>query len=93
MTDERRSDESTAVIVHRLTTLEHRVDDGFTTLNKTIIDTSLTFVRLDLYLSERDNARADMEALRRLVMWAIGLVCSTTIGAVILGILGMSGVF
>lgn len=90
---ERHRDESSAVIAHRLTTLEHRVEKGFATLNKTIIDTSITFVRLDLYLSERDSMRADMDALRRLAMWSLGLVCSTAIGAVVLGIIGMSGVF
>lgn len=81
-----------AVIAHRLTALEKRVDEGFGQLQATIIATSLTFVRLDLYLSERDNMRADMDALRRLSMWSLGLVCSTAIGAIVLGILSMSGV-
>lgn len=86
-------DDSNAVIAHRLTALEKRVDEGFHALNKTIIDTSHTFVRNDLYQSERDNMRADMDGLRRLCMWALGLVCSTAIGAIVYGLVSLSGAF
>lgn len=81
------------VLAFRIGQLERQVETGFKDVQKTILDTSLTFVRLDLYLSERDGMRADMDAIRKLAMWAVGLVCSTALGAVILGIVAMSGAF
>lgn len=90
----RRADDAhRAVLEHRLTSLERKVDTGFSSLHETIVATSTTFVRLDLYLSERDNLRADIEAVRRLAMWSVGLVCTTAVGAVVLGIVAASGVF
>lgn len=89
----RRDDANMAVIEHRLRTLETRVDAGFTSVQETIVATSVTFVRLDLYMSERDNQRADIEAVRKLAMWSVGLVVSTALGAIVLGIISMSGAF
>lgn len=60
----------------------------------------LGFVRSDVYLAERkadereraaDRARVD-EVDKR-AMWAIGLVCAVTIGAIITAILSTAGVF
>lgn len=92
---ERRADDTvtTGELGRRLEKLEEKVDRGFESLNETIVATSVTFVRLDLYLSERDNMKDDLEAVRKLSMWALALVVSTTIGAIVLGIVSASGAF
>ena len=91
----RRADDqiTTGELGRRLDHLESRVSSGFRELNDTIIATSGTYLRLDLYMAERDAQRADVEAVKKLAMWALGLVCSVTLGAVILGILSMSNAF
>lgn len=54
---------------------------------------TLNFVSKDVYMSERESMRRDIESTHRLAQWAVGLVASTTIGAIIVAILGLSGVF
>lgn len=92
---ERRADDTvtTGELGRRLDKLEGKVDRGFEELRDTIVATSVTFVRLDLYLSERDALKDDIESVRKLSMWALALVVSTTIGAIVLGIIGASGAF
>lgn len=75
----------------RLSRLESKVDGGFEALHARIISTSSTFVRADLYVSERDHTRDEIDGVRKLAMWAIGLVCSVAVGAIIIGIVNASG--
>lgn len=92
---ERRADDTvtTGELGRRLDKLEGKVDRGFEELRDTIVATSSTFLRLDLYLAERDAQRADLEAVKKIAMWALALVCSTVLGAVLLAIISMSGAF
>lgn len=84
---------TTGELGRRLNKLEGKVDSGFEGVQATIIATSTTFVRLDLYLSERDAMKADVDAVKKLAMWTLGMMISVCIGAIILGILSASGVF
>ena len=61
---------------------------------------ALGFVRADVYLAERKADEREIAALHQRVdetdkraMWAIGLVCAVTIGAIITAILTTAGVF
>lgn len=91
----RRADDSisTGELGRRLERLESHVSDGFRELNATIIATSSTYLRIDLYLSERDAQKEELEATRRIAMWALGTICSVTLGAIVLGIISLSGAF
>lgn len=92
--DDRRrlnDDANMAVIEHRLTSLEYKVDNGFQSLHETIIATSTTFVRLDLYLAQREGDREDIDRAIKIAMWALGLICATVIGAILVGVMGAAG--
>lgn len=54
---------------------------------------SLGYVRQDLYDSEHRSMSAELAETRRLAMWAVALVVSVTIGAIVTGILTAGGVF
>ena len=79
-------------MAYRLTELEKKVDAGFASVNATIISTSVTYVRGDLYQAQREADRSDVEAARKLAMWALALVSSTALGAIVLGIVNASGI-
>ena len=81
-----------ALFSHRLTELEKKVDAGFAGVNATIISTSVSYVRADLYDAQREADRSDVEAGRKLAMWALGIVVSTALGAIVLGIVSASGI-
>lgn len=89
--ERRRDDANMVLIEHRLTSLETKVDAGFQQLNDTVIATSSLFLRLDLYMSERDNQRADIEAAKKLAMWTLGLTISVFMGAIVIGIIRAAG--
>lgn len=95
---DRRADDSvtTGELGRRIEKIEDRIDrfeqmtsEHFRVLHDQIA--ALRFVPLDLYLSERDTLRGEVDKASRLGMWALGLMCSIVLGSVILGIVGMSG--
>jgi hypothetical protein len=53
----------------------------------------LGFVRSDVYLAERKADERELDEVDKRAMWAIGLVCAVTIGAIITAILSTAGVF
>lgn len=67
-----------------------RVDRKFDELNGNL--SALSFVNRDLYHSEMTAVRKDIENTHRLAMWSLGAVSSVVIGAIIIAILGASGV-
>lgn len=76
---------------------EH-MDSGLARLGSKI--DALGFVRSDVYMAERKADEREIAALNQRVdetdrraMWAIGLVCAVTIGAIITAILTTAGVF
>ena len=82
----------------RLRTLEAKVDkvethtaEGFASLSTQLAN--LGFVRSDVYASDQRAVADKVENAHRLAMWAVGLTASTTIGAIITGILTVSGAF
>jgi hypothetical protein len=92
-------------VAWRLRAVEQKVDrleshtaEGFEGLSRQIA--ALAFVRSDVYAADQRAHDAAMrvlteriEATDRRAMWAIALVCTVAIGAIITAILGMSGVF
>ena len=71
--------------------MELHAAEGFATLSSQIA--GLSFVRVDVYTSDQRALQRDVENAHRLAMWAVGLTASTTIGAIVSGILALSGVF
>lgn len=80
------------VLLHRMDALEKRVDAGFAHIDHRL-DT-LSFVRADVYTVEQANRDAEFASLRqqvtaeiaetkRLGVWAIGLVVSLVLTAMI----------
>lgn len=79
--------------------LEVRVEDGFKKtdsglehLQAMILALSTTYVRLDLYLSERDTMRNDIETAKKIAMWSLGAIASVVIGAIVVAMVGASGI-
>ena len=77
---ERQAVTSAETIEHRFDRLQRSID-------------GLSFVRSDVYTSDQRALAEKVESAARLAMWAIGLVATTAIGAIVLAILGLSGVF
>lgn len=82
----------------RLTEMEKRfeantahIDRRFDLLSTQV--STLAFVRADLYASEKAALEARVDNAHKLAMWAVGLTASTTIGAIVTGILTISGAF
>lgn len=50
----------------------------------------LAFVSLDLYRSEQAAQNERIESTARLAMWALGLVCTTTIGLIVTGLVRLA---
>jgi hypothetical protein len=96
---------TSAELGYRMTTLEKRVDTLTDLIERRFDGLSeqvkqLAFVRVDVYAADtrlKDREILDLKetvaGVRTLAMWALGAVCSTTIGAIILAIIAVSGVF
>lgn len=69
--------------------LESHTTEGFAGLGAQIA--GLSFVRADVYLADQRALAEKVENAHRLAMWAVGLTASTTIGAIVTGILTLSG--
>lgn len=87
-----------SAVEHSVAKLETRMAESFAILSTQL--NSLSFVRSDVYAIEQHRAAEQLEALKEsmktthtLAMWAVGLVCGTTIGAIVLAILTFSGTF
>jgi len=75
----RRDDDSMPVVLHRLTALERRVEDGFSHIDQRL--DALGFVRADVYAAERrattDQLTAmkrDIDDARRPGIWALSVL-------------------
>jgi hypothetical protein len=85
----RRSDDVVMpVVLHRLTELEHRVDVGFGEVRTQIA--ALTFVRQDVFEAKQaardaeiETMKADIVEARRPGIWALSLVLSSFIMAIV----------
>ena len=71
--------------------METHAAEGFASLGAQIAN--LSFVRADVYVSDQRALAEKVDNAHRLAMWAVGLTASTTIGAIVTGILTMSGAF
>lgn len=85
-------------VERRMEQLAKQLNEGIAALGNQI--GTLGFVRGDVYTSEKNAAierhkalDEKIEATHKLAMWAVALVVTTTIGAIITAILGVSGVF
>jgi len=72
--DRREDYISTGELGRRVDRMERTMNDGFTSLHELVIETTASYVRLDLYLSERDTMRSDLDALTFMLRWLFGLV-------------------
>lgn len=82
----------------RLTELEKRfeantahIDRRFDLLAAQVA--SLGHVRADVYASDQRALNEKVDNAHKLAMWAVGLTASTSIGAIVTGILAISGTF
>lgn len=92
------SEERDDVTAYRLARVEQAVLElrkemqaEFTGVQTSIAN--LAFVSKEVYVSERQAMQKEIAEAHRLAQWAVGLVASTTVGAIVVAIIGMSGVF
>jgi hypothetical protein len=56
---------------------------------KTALD-SAPFVRVELHNEQVDRLRGDIASLRTLVMWTLGLLCSSIVSAILVLIISVA---
>lgn len=71
--------------------VEGQINEGLASIHHRF--DGLSFVRTDVYMSDQRALAEKVDNAHRLAMWAVGLTASTTIGAIVTGILTMSGAF
>lgn len=70
---------------------ESKVDRQYTLLQTSIA--TLGFVSKDVYEANLKSIREEMDGIKRIAMWALGAIVSVVIGAVLVSIIGLGGVF
>lgn len=78
------SEDALGTIIYRLDVLDKRLERMEGNVER------LAFVSLDLYRSEQAAQNERIEATNRLAMWALGLVCTTTIGLIVTGLVRLA---
>lgn len=71
--------------------VEAQINEGMASIHHRF--DGLSFVRTDVYISDQRSLIEKVDNAHRIAMWAVGLTASTTIGAIVTGILAMSGIF
>ena len=77
-------DDQLGTILYRLDAMDKRLERMEGSVER------LAFVGLDLYRSEQKAQDDRIESSVRLSMWALGLVCTVTIAAIVTGLVRLA---
>lgn len=72
---------------------EGKADRQYALLQTSIVTLGSGFISKDVYEANRRADRDEMESTKRIAMWALGAIVSVVIGAVLVSIIGLGGVF